>query len=217
MNAGRSQRSLKSGLISSAEPYRFINSEAYKGAYMMRQKFLFRALLVILLAATGLSAQTQVVAVRAGKMFDPKSGTNLTNQVVLISGDKITDVGSANTVKIPAGARVIDLSQATVLPGLIDGHVHLTDAAGNYQHQMMVAFEYRDAKFECRLHDAGGHGLARRRVRRCGTEKGDRERVGEGSTPVNRGTDRRRHRSWKHVLPDGFRAPGAGHGRRRSG
>jgi imidazolonepropionase-like amidohydrolase len=63
----------------------------------------------------------------------------LANQVVLIAGDKITEVGPADQVKIPAGAKVIDLSKATVLPGLIDGHVHLTDAQGNLQHQMMVA------------------------------------------------------------------------------
>jgi len=95
---------------------------------------------VLFILAFALSAQAQqVTAVRAGKMFDPKSGTNLTNQVVLITGDKITDVGPADRVKIPAGAKVIDLSQATVLPGLIDGHVHLTDAQGNLQHQMMVA------------------------------------------------------------------------------
>ncbi|HEV1993995.1 MAG TPA: amidohydrolase family protein [Candidatus Acidoferrum sp.] len=80
----------------------------------------------------------QTVAVRAGRLFDPRSGTNLTNQVVLINGDRITDVGPADRVQIPAGARVIDLSHATVLPGLIDGHVHLTDAAGGLQHQMMV-------------------------------------------------------------------------------
>src|ERR1700680_1224443 len=73
-------------------------------------------------------ATGQVVAVRAGRLFDPKSGTNLPNQVVLIRGDRITDVGPAGRVPIPAGARTIDLSQATVLPGLIDGHVHLTDA-----------------------------------------------------------------------------------------
>src|ERR1700686_1599487 len=83
-------------------------------------------------------ATGQVVAVRAGRLFDSKSGTNLANQVVLIRGDKITDVGPAASVKVPAGARVIDLSQATVLPGLIDGHVHLTDATGGLQHQMMV-------------------------------------------------------------------------------
>ena len=106
---------------------------------MMRRKSVLSAVVVILAAAAVLSAQTTVVAVRAGKMFDPKSGTNLANQVVLISGDKITDVGPADRVKPPAGARVIDLSQATVLPGLIDGHVHLTDAQGNLQHQMMVA------------------------------------------------------------------------------
>jgi imidazolonepropionase-like amidohydrolase len=105
---------------------------------MKRSSYLLSAVLVVL--ATVLSAQAQqVTAVRAGKMFDPKSGTNLTNQVVLITGDKITDVGPADRVKIPAGAKVIDLSQATVLPGLIDGHVHLTDGQGNLQHQMMVA------------------------------------------------------------------------------
>src|SRR6058998_723932 len=88
-----------------------------------------------------LSSQTpqspQVVAVRAGRMFDPKSGTNVPNQVVLIRGDRITDVGAANRVQIPAGAKVIDLSKATVLPGLIDGHVHLTDGHGDQQQQAM--------------------------------------------------------------------------------
>ena len=65
------------------------------------------------------------IAVRAGRLFDPRSGTNLLDQVVLIKGDLITDVGPADRVQIPAGARVIDLSRETVLPGLIDAHVHL--------------------------------------------------------------------------------------------
>ena len=77
----------------------------------------------------------QVVAVRAGRMFDPKSGTNVPDQVVLIRGDRITDVGPAARVQIPAGARVIDLSKATVLPGLIDGHVHLTDGKGDQRQE----------------------------------------------------------------------------------
>src|ERR1700737_1335552 len=105
---------------------------------MKRLKYMFSAVLFVLVTVLSAQAQ-QVTAVRAGKMFDPKSGTNLTNQVVLITGDKITDVGPADRVKIPAGAKVIDLSQATVLPGLIDGHVHLTDAQGNLQHQMLIA------------------------------------------------------------------------------
>jgi imidazolonepropionase-like amidohydrolase len=65
------------------------------------------------------------IAIRAGRLFDPNSGTNLPNQVIVIRGERIVEVGPAAQVKIPAGARVIDLSRATVLPGLIDRHVHL--------------------------------------------------------------------------------------------
>jgi imidazolonepropionase-like amidohydrolase len=93
----------------------------------------------ILGAATVLWSQAQTTAVRAGRLFDPKSGQMMMNQVVLIQGDRITQVGPAAGVSIPSGARVIDLSRATVLPGLIDGHVHLTDASIGLQHQMMVA------------------------------------------------------------------------------
>ncbi len=67
----------------------------------------------------------QGVAIRAGRLFDPKSGTNLANQVIVVKGDRIADVGPADKIQIPQGARVIDLSRATVLPGLIDRHVHL--------------------------------------------------------------------------------------------
>jgi imidazolonepropionase-like amidohydrolase len=71
----------------------------------------------------------QGVAVRAGRLFDPKSGKNLVNQVILVQADRIADVGPADRVTIPQGARVIDLSRATVLPGLIDRHVHLIQDA----------------------------------------------------------------------------------------
>ena len=67
----------------------------------------------------------QGVAIRAGRLFDPKSGTNLTNQVIVVKADRIVEVGPADKIQIPQGARLIDLSRATVLPGLIDRHVHL--------------------------------------------------------------------------------------------
>jgi imidazolonepropionase-like amidohydrolase len=67
----------------------------------------------------------QTIAVRAGRLFDSKSGTLLDNQLVLIQGDRITAVGPGAQVQVPAGARVIDLSRQTVLPGLIDLHTHM--------------------------------------------------------------------------------------------
>src|SRR4030095_12819753 len=66
---------------------------------------------------------TQVVAVRAGRLFDSRPRPLMNNQVILIRGDRIADVGPA--VAIPADARVIDLSTATVMPGMIDAHVHV--------------------------------------------------------------------------------------------
>src|SRR5207302_7773761 len=54
-----------------------------------------------------------------------KTGQMLVNQVVVLDGERITEVGPAASVKIPADAQVIDLGQATVLPGLIDAHTHI--------------------------------------------------------------------------------------------
>ena len=73
------------------------------------------------------------IAVRAGRLFDSATGRMLTNQTILMTGDRITAVGPANTVSVPQGASVIDLSRATVLPGLIDAHTHMfnTRAAGH--------------------------------------------------------------------------------------
>jgi imidazolonepropionase-like amidohydrolase len=69
------------------------------------------------------AAPLQEIAIRAGRLFDSRTGMMLTSQVILIRGDRITEVGGA--LPIPRGARVIDLSSATVLPGMIDTHVHL--------------------------------------------------------------------------------------------
>ena len=70
-----------------------------------------------------LAPAAQVIAVRAGRLYDSRSGTMAANQTILIRGDRIVDVGPA--VMVPADARVIDLGAATVLPGMIDAHVHV--------------------------------------------------------------------------------------------
>src|SRR5262249_32554471 len=72
----------------------------------------------------------RVMAVRAGRLFDSKAGSMLTKQVVLLLGERITAVGPEAQLEIPDGAQVIDLSQSTVLPGLIDAHTHMFNNRG---------------------------------------------------------------------------------------
>ncbi|MFN8579709.1 MAG: amidohydrolase family protein [Gemmatimonadaceae bacterium] len=80
----------------------------------------------VAVAALNVGAQSpaRVVAVKAAQMVDPSSGTTIKNAVVLIKDDTVTAVGSG--LAVPAGAEVIDLGSATLLPGLIDMHTHVT-------------------------------------------------------------------------------------------
>jgi len=78
---------------------------------------------VVLLALAAAAAAAQVTAIRAGRLVDPETGTVAANQVILIEGGKFTAVGP--NVAVPRDAQVIDLSQLTVLPGLVDAHNHL--------------------------------------------------------------------------------------------
>jgi len=71
-------------------------------------------------------APPKTIAVKAAHLIDTKAGRVLEQQVVLIVGERIEKVGSAKEIQVPAGVTVIDLGSATLLPGLIDAHVHLT-------------------------------------------------------------------------------------------
>lgn len=70
-----------------------------------------------------LSLYGQTTAIRAGRVVDPETGTVSNNQIILVEKGKIAAIGAG--ISIPANANVIDLSRATVLPGLFDAHTHL--------------------------------------------------------------------------------------------
>jgi imidazolonepropionase-like amidohydrolase len=93
----------------------------------MNLRWLVRvALLAIGLVGCCLLAEGQnTVVIHAGRLFDGRSDQLLSNQVIVIQGDRIAEVGPVGSVKTPAGAEDIDLGRATVLPGLIDGHTHV--------------------------------------------------------------------------------------------
>ena len=81
--------------------------------------------LLVALAAILLVAQQNgpVTAIKAGRLIDPETGAAAADQVILVEGEKIVGVGPK--LAIPAGAKIIDLSQLTVLPGLVDAHTHM--------------------------------------------------------------------------------------------
>jgi len=107
-----------------------------------RMLYLAIALSVITQAAT--SARAQVTVIRAGTLIDGKSDKPKHDQVIVIRGNHIESVSDAAGAKIPDGATVIDLSQQTVLPGLIDSHTHIflqgeDPAQGGYDANILKA------------------------------------------------------------------------------
>ncbi len=90
----------------------------------------------------GSAAQDQITVIRAGTLIDGQSDRPRANQIIVIRGRRIEKVQDAVAAEIPAGARVVDLSRATVLPGLIDTHTHIflqgeDPAEGGYDVQLL--------------------------------------------------------------------------------
>jgi imidazolonepropionase-like amidohydrolase len=102
------------------------------------------ALVAVLIAGVSGWAQMPpaVTVIHAGTLIDPRTDQPKHNQVIVISGERIEAVGDSGTVKEPAGASVIDLSNAAVLPGMIESHTHLflqgeDPAKGGYDIQLL--------------------------------------------------------------------------------
>src|SRR3954453_17556296 len=94
-----------------------------------RLSLAFSAFSAVILSAS--AAEPVTIALKAARLFDGKSKALVTNGVVIVQGDKIVDAGS--NLPIPQDAQVIDLGDATLSPGFMDAHTHLTaDFSGNY-------------------------------------------------------------------------------------
>src|SRR5882672_4184124 len=78
-------------------------------------------LALLLTSAVFMRAEDAVIAVKASRLLDVKTGSYVSNPVVVVRGDRIESVGKT----APPGATVIDLGDRTLLPGLIDAHTHI--------------------------------------------------------------------------------------------
>src|SRR5579859_6232841 len=118
---------------------------------MRRNIILLCALLILVcVACLPYSASAQGPAreyIRAGKLLDIHSGRIATNMVIVVEGDHIERVAKAGEIAVPAGADVVDLSNAFVLPGLIDAHEHIFltgEDNGRYDEQLLKeSWQYR--------------------------------------------------------------------------
>jgi len=120
--------------------------------------FLIKRITVVLLAISFAMAATaratdnpsSVFALKAARLFDGKSRTLVSNGVVIVEAGKIREVGS--NIQIPAEAQVIDLGDATLSPGFMDAHTHLTlDYSGNYNERRLKELDKNisEMAFDC--------------------------------------------------------------------
>lgn len=147
---------------------------------------------VLLLVFTLAARAQNVTVIKAGNLIDGKSATPRTNQVIVIRGNRIESIGGPSTA-IPAGANVIDLSDMTVLPGLIDTHTHIflqgeDPAEGGYDAQLLKQpASYRAARATVSVRRALDQGFTTiRDVETEGAGYGDvgiRQAVDEGRIP----------------------------------
>lgn len=97
--------------------------------------FGFLSTMAFTLAIYSAPAADQVIALKAARLFDGKSRSLMQNGVVLVQGDKIVDAGT--NVTVPSEAQVVDLGDATLSPGFIDAHTHLTMDLSDYRKERM--------------------------------------------------------------------------------
>ncbi|HEX3354562.1 MAG TPA: amidohydrolase family protein [Terriglobales bacterium] len=143
----------------------------------MRPPLVLVTALTLVISAISQTTPPAVTVIRAGVLIDGKSDQPRRDQVIVIRGNRIESVSDAASAKIPAGASTIDLSRATVLPGLIDSHTHIflqgeDPAQGGYDANIL--------KYPLALRAARATAAARRALEQGFTTLRDVETEGAG-------------------------------------
>jgi imidazolonepropionase-like amidohydrolase len=115
-------------------------------------KKLLLSCILLAISAIGVAQQShpmskpapKITYIRAGRLFDGTSDKIRENVVIVVQDDRVQAVNPAGPASIPAGATVLDLSRATVLPGLIDCHTHLGSRADRYDE----IYYFKDTPFQ---------------------------------------------------------------------
>jgi imidazolonepropionase-like amidohydrolase len=121
-----------------------------KAVQEIRRRGLVIAVVLTMLLGMALTANAQSPApkrtvIRAGRVLNVRTGELKANQAIVIEGDKISQIASSSEVKAAAGDTTIDLPDATVLPGLIDMHTHLTFDLNSLGYQGLSISTAREA------------------------------------------------------------------------
>jgi len=122
---------------------------------------------VLASAVAGPNAQTRVIVLEGGTLIDGTGRAPVTDAIVIVEADRIKAVGRRGQLAIPPGAEVINVSGRTILPGLIDGHVHLRD----YQIPMFLPYGITTI---ADIHNDTAWSIAQRDALKSGRMKGPR-------------------------------------------
>src|SRR5262245_57258555 len=109
-----------------------ITARKYSGdIYMLKSWIALIVTMAVVVSPVQTGAQNQAVVLDGGTLIDGTGKNPINNAVVVVEGGRIKAVGSKGQVSVPAGAQVIKTDGRTILPGLIDGHIHLGSNPGN--------------------------------------------------------------------------------------
>jgi len=107
---------------------------------MIKSRMAWLVTIAMFLGSLNAGAQTSTVVLEGGTLIDGTGRNPINNAVVVIEGNRIKSVGTKGQVSYPSNARVINTDGKTILPGLVDGHIHLDIYFPSYMPQMLLRY-----------------------------------------------------------------------------